>query len=455
MQAVWPDSFVEEVNVARSVHQLRKILAQDKNGNRFIETIPTKGYRFAIPVVACGSDKRALTKTSHDDSAASEPPGYSEGVTQNDPEKKSNSALISQRLPSPEPLQRHVLVFGLITTALILGVFWFSGIALRRNAGTTGQAPPTGNSGAYRLYLEGKFVLDRRHKNSGSEALPKFEEAIKLDPGFALAYAGKADAEWRIFYGLGRTHDEIARARASINKALSLDPDSSYAHTILCRVNATYDWDFHAAEKACRRAVETDPRNYDARHELAMLLTQFARHDEALAEIDTAVALAPTSYHRTNRSLILFHAKRYREAIDQLEQVRSSDPEFSEGVGWLWQYYALDRNFGKALESYISWEKQRGRPVAEDELKEAYSMHGWRGVQRAIAAKYIPGDRGGTLAAALHCQLGDKDKVFEFLEGDLKHRAIWMIHLIADPRFDPCRDDPRFVDVLKRVGLIQ
>ena len=450
MRAVWPDSFVEEVNIPRSVHHLRKTLGQDNNGSRFIETIPTKGYRFTMPVVeaetttpATGpeSDRASSTRSL---AGSAELPGeaYIDTDTQVSIERPWNLGL----------LRRPILVGGFVSVLLVLGAFWF-GSGTAYNVGMNGQTPPTRNSGAYRLYLEGKFILDRRHENHGEEALAKFEEAIKLDPDFALAYAGKADAEWRVFHTPQRAHDDIARTRASINKALSLDPNSSYAHTILCRMYTTYDWDFASAERACRRAVELDPNSHDARHELSMFLTQFARHSEAIAEVDAAVALAPTSFNKRQRALTLFYAKRYREAIDQFEEVRRSDPKFPEGLHWLWQFYAMDGNYDMALETYLDWQKDLGLTEAENDLRPIYSVEGWTGVQKAIVKKYKPGDRSGVTVAGLHCQLGDKDKTIEFLESELKRRTLWMIHLIADPRFDPCRDDPRFDAILQRVGL--
>lgn len=438
MKTVWPDAFVEEVNIPRSVHHLRKTLGQDDNGNRFIETVPTKGYRFTMPVVEGAAD--SPTWIDEKPAAAVEP------RIEKDPER------VYER-PHAGLLRRPILIGGIVAILLALSSFWYNGGTRQSEAGTNGQPPPTSNSGAYQLYMEGKFILDRRYENNGPEALPKFEEAIKLDPGFALAHAGKADAEWRVFIRHTRSHDDIARARASINKALTLDPANAYAHSVLCRVYSTYDWDFPAAEKACRRAVELDPKIHDARHELAMFLTQFARHDEALAEIDAAVALAPTSFNKRNRALILFNAKRYSEGIAELEQIKATDHESPHWLEWLWWFHAMNRDYDKALEAIIDWQKRLGRPEAENGLKSIYSEKGWTGVQRAIVREYNPGNPGFMHSGALLCQLREKDETFEFLESELKKRTLYMISLMADPRFDPCRDDPRFDGILERVGL--
>ena len=242
--------------------------------------------------------------------------------------------------------------------------------------------------------------------------------------------------------------------RTSIKKALALDPNNAYAHSLLCRINATYDWDFPAAERSCRRAVELDPKNHDARLELAMFLNQFARHDEALAEADAAIAIAPTSFNKHQRGIILFYAKRNREAIEQLEQVWSADPKFQRyPSGLLWWSYAMNGDHAKAVETYIDPQRWPDRVGASEELQSIFMAEGWAGFQKAAAKSYTLEGPRKVLCAALHCQLGNKEQTFEFLEAALKDRELWMIHLLGDPRFEPCRDDKRFDEILKRVGV--
>jgi len=444
LRAVWPDSFVEEINVPRAVHHLRKVLGQDNNGRRFIETVPTKGYRFTMPVVIGTSDDKVLARA---DQSTADLQASADGSPA-ETDKPGIARHQAARPLEPGLPGRPILVTGLLSIFLALGSYWYGGTPLSI-AGTKGQSPPTNSSGAYQLYLEGKFLLDRRHADDFRAALSKFEEALRLDPGFALAYAGKADAEWRGFTRPTRSHDDIARARNSVRSALELDPDNSYAHTLQCRIYATYDWNFAAAGKACRRAVEADPNSPDAHQELAMFLSQFGRHEEALAEIDTSIALAPTSHNKQQRALILFYSKRYSEGIEELKEIEASDADYPKWINWYWWFYAMNGETEKALEAYLA-----GHSESESELRSIYSNDGWKGVQRAIVEKYKHGDTRAFHAAALHCQLGNVDRSFEFLENELKNRALWMIHLRSDPRFDPCREDPRFESVLRRVGLI-
>ena len=449
MAAVWRDSFVEEGNLSRAIYELRRALGQDKNENKFIETVPTKGYRFTMPVVkGSAGGPTAIAERPHENAS-----DRSAAAAAVEPRIQLVKEAGQKRLSKTGFSRRPALIGSLLAILLIPGFFWYGGGTAPFNPGSNEQAPLTNHAGAYRLFLEGKLILDRRYENHPIEALAKFEEAIKLDPDFALAHAAKADAEWRLFIRHTQSHDDIARARASAYKALRLDPNSSYAHTVVCRMQTTFDWDFPAAEKTCRRAVELDPKSHDARHELAMFLTQFARHDEALAEIDAAVALAPTSFNKRNRAVILFHSKRYDLAIKQLEEIKASDPQSPHWLSWLWWVYALNRDYDNALDNYIDWQKRLGRPEAENDLKSIDSALGWAGVLRAMVRHYKPGESGALHSGAMLCQLGEMDETFEALERELKNRTLWLIHLIPDPRFDPCRDDPRFDSILKRVGL--
>jgi DNA-binding winged helix-turn-helix (wHTH) protein/Tfp pilus assembly protein PilF len=442
MKAVWPDSFVEEVNVARAVHHLRKALGQGDEGNRFIETVPTKGYRFIAAVESYnGTADRLAQPDAQTPDTGEEPEG---------PDRPAEPYGVKAGIGRSG--RKWFIAFGCVSALFVLGAVWYGGGISTSKAGASGDRPETRNSGAYRLYLEGKLILDLRHGGDGEAARAKFEEAIQLDPNFALAYAGRADAEWRVFL-ITRTLDDIARTRASINKALSLDPDNSYAHTVQCRVYMTFDWDFPAAETACRRAVELDPKSPDAHYELAMLLSLLGRHDEALAAIDTAVKLAPSSSTRNNRAIILFHARRYAEAIEEISQVIADDPDFPPARHWLWWYYAMNRDYDHAVEAYLAWRKYQGQTDRDEELRSIYSTEGWTGFENAILRDYRPPPAAASYpVAALHCQLGDKDKAFEILESDLKIRTLWMAFLKADPRFDPCRDDPRFDSIVRRVG---
>ena len=345
MQNVWADSFVEEANLSRIVYTLRKTLGQDNNGNKFIETVAKKGYRFVAKVEEVNGKRANL-------------PAFQ---TVNDPDSRKfeilDAEIVEDRLEGAEPRRlvkqqtpqrSHPRTVLILAIAFIIAVsvsgFWFSNESWTTSAGFRDLIPQTNNGEAYQHYQQGKFLVERKHKGDLGNALASFEKAIELDPNYAAAYVGKADVKMWMFWR-GASHEDISQARFAINKAIELDESNSYAHTLSCRLLGTYEWDFIAAEKACRRAVELDLKEHQARLELAFLLNVLGREDEAMREIDATVALAPTSFNQRSRGLILYHFRRYDEAIAQLQQVEDTDPNYHETDKWLIRAYEMKKEY--------------------------------------------------------------------------------------------------------------
>lgn len=429
IRAVWRDSFVDESNVARIIHTLRKALNEDENGNKFIETVATKGYRFVAPVErlnGLSADGATPAKEARD------------GPTPDRGQRKGDRAILIPVI---------LLIFAVVATGA-----WFVNRSLTAKTGPKALTPQTTNGEAYQNYQQGRVLVERAHKGDMEKALAHFERAISLDPNYADAYAGKADAQIHIFWGSKtQTHDEISQVRTGIAKALELDESRSYAHTLQCRLKATYDWDFRGAEKECLRAIELDPGSHEAHREMAFFRISFGRDDEALREMETAVALAPTSFNKRSRGLILYYSRRYDEAIEQLKQVKETDEEFSEVRKWLISCYEQKKDYDRALEARISQLEDGGAPPEEIEAtKAAFTRDGWPGVLRRIVEPTPP---VGIVGAMAYAQLGDADKALEALDKLFDRRAIMLVQSAREPRFDPIRNDPRFDDLLKRIGL--
>jgi DNA-binding winged helix-turn-helix (wHTH) protein/Tfp pilus assembly protein PilF len=429
MQAVWNDSYVEDGNLPRTIHILRKALGNDDGDSKYVETVPTKGYRFVAEVTRL--DEKA-------------PPL----------ELPIAAALAKPEAPRDvvRPLRRRKLFLA------VAGVLLISFLALGwRIADQVGASklrrltPPTLSGAAYTNYQSGRLHLERQYRGDYIEALNNFDTAIKLDPHFAAAYAGKADAEFFLFSDNG-THDEISLARLSLKRAMELDPNSSYAHALLCRIEATYDWDFADAESECRRSVSLDPKNDEARMELAFLLNSIGRRDDALKEMDTAIALAPTSFNKRSRGKLLYFARRYDEAIVQLKQVEATDPEYKECSRWIARCFEQKKDYAQALEFFIKYRESDGTGPGEIALlRRAFAVGGWPEVLRVSLPK---GQPNATLeTAGTFAQLGHKDNAFEVLDKMVKDRRMMIVQMDGDPRLDPLRTDPRFEQVAKRVGL--
>ncbi|MEO7539155.1 MAG: tetratricopeptide repeat protein [Pyrinomonadaceae bacterium] len=447
MQAVWPDSFVDEVNLPRTVHTIRATLGEDNNGNKFIETVPTKGYRFVARVEEVDGNGLGLPRQ--------------EGVFGPLDRRFGNFADSIQlqaieagkketRAGRPRPV--FIIAFAIILVVLVTG----SWLAYRSEMKTTdlrASAVQTKNGEAYQFYQQGKILIERGRWQDNDDALTSFERAIELDPTFVAAYVGKADAKIRIFWGSGG-HDDISQARAAINKAVELDRSNSYAHTLLCRIRGTYDWDFDEAEKECRRALELDPNDHEAHREMAFFLSSFGREGEALSEIDAAIELAPTSFNKRSRGVILYYARRYDEAIEQLRQVEETDPNAPDARRWLMNAYEMKKDYTQALGARIRQIEHHGATSDEvASVRAAFNESGWPGVLKNMVDPNNPATVGLPAVATTYAQLGDNDKAFESLERMFDGRSIMLIHCAREPRFDPIRSDPRFELLLKRIGL--
>ena len=466
MQLVWPNSFVEEANVARIVHTLRKKLGDDGNGNSFIETVPTKGYRFIADVsVEEVPKKNGIGATQS-----------SNGLLATPEAGQIPAPLVADIKSESEPsavLTRHSRwfrwAFALLGASIVMalaGWIGFGGRSFPAAVGLKFNAAMTSNKDAFFNYQEGKLLLEKRKREDQDKALEYFDKAIQLDPNFADAYAGRAVTKmWR--FEKDKDQDDMAQARTAIDRALELSGSSSFANFALGRMKITYDWEFQKGEQACKKAIELDPNNQDAHFELAMLYSQFAREEEALAEIDTAIALAPTSFNKTRRALILYYARRYDEAIEESRQIGQDDPEFDFANGVIVRSSERKGDYDTALDAQIKLFTSQGIDAEKIEIMRAkYASDGWPGVLRFIielteeSKKQKLGAGIGTgigkglvYIAGMYCQLGEYETAYKYLEEAFKQRNLWMIHQARDPRFDAMRNDARFQKMLKDVGL--
>jgi DNA-binding winged helix-turn-helix (wHTH) protein len=449
LQAIWPDRFVEEVNLARAVHTIRSTLAELDNATTYIETVPTKGYRFVAKVERLSPNLGHLLPL---ESSLPSAERQLESSVSADPEKPPifhQFINLVNRAGLGQSNARTIMLFviPIVLMAALTGA-WFAA-RYKENAGIKSSLVQTKSGEAYRLYQQGRFLIERSRGDDLKQALVNFEKAIDLDPNFAAAYAGKADTKMWIFWG-SALHDDISQARTAIDKAIKLDESNSYAHTLLCRLKGTYDYDFNGAESECRRAIELDPNDHEARRELALLLNAFGREEDALAEMNLAVELAPTSFNKRARGMILYYSRRYDEAIEQWRQVVDTDPTDIESLRWLMNVYELKGEHSSAFEVRIRQMEMSGAPPEDIETtKVAFNESGWPGVLKST----VDPKRPSMSTATKYAQLGDNDRAIQSLEDMFERRAIMVIQSGREPRLDPLRNDPRFIDLLKRIGL--
>jgi tetratricopeptide (TPR) repeat protein len=242
----------------------------------------------------------------------------------------------------------------------------------------------TTNEEAYRLYLHGMYILDKRNLADARKAAEIFEQAVRLDPNYAMAWAGKAHAH-RAIANFGRSpniQEEYQKSIEAINKALALDENLADAHSALCENKMLYEWDFDGAERECKRAIDLDPNSFLAHQIYSRYLFGRGRFDEAIAEVKTAIDLEPASlYSQRLYGNSLYNARRYEEAVLQFKRVMAMDPNFGTTYHWLWQSLEMQGNYAEAFEWFMKAQELQKRDAETIQLfKTAYQKLGWQGI---------------------------------------------------------------------------
>jgi DNA-binding winged helix-turn-helix (wHTH) protein/TolB-like protein/Tfp pilus assembly protein PilF len=609
LKSVWADSFVEEANVPRIVHTLRKVLGEDENGNKFIETVAKKGYRFVAEVdevrepiarnhengnrnfaIAIETFPETIAAENFPETIAAEklpeaefqipPPVTVETVVQLAKEQKHTTRIVlftvgflsaiflifllsfnRQSADSIAPNDiKSIAILPLkplmtenrdsiyelgVADSLILKLSPVKGLivrplsATRQYADVAQDAIAAGrqqqvdyvlasnyqiadgriritsqlinvqsglveevfkdeqnnsngfavqdavaanigqkllkklnrepnnlaakrympNEEAYRLYLDGMNLTDKQNIKEARKAAELFEQSVKLDPNYALGYAGLAYAHWTIAMYGGNENEEFPKAMNAVQRALALDENLAEAHSNLGQIQHTYEWKHLEAEKSHRRAIELEPNSSFAHRNYAFHLLDMGRFDEAVAEIKTAIDLDPNSvWNQRSLGNILYLARRYDEAIVQLKRVVEMD------ASRIQTYYGLSRSFeqkgdyAQAFEWFLRGETQGGKSAEElNSWKIVYNESGWQGVlRRQLEMSKEKEKKGEVQSAAVvrrSAQLGDTEQAFVYLEKSYQKRELLMIQLLIDPQLDSLRSDARFDVLVKRVRL--
>jgi serine/threonine-protein kinase len=323
------------------------------------------------------------------------------------------------------------------------------------SSGTSTAKRGTDNEEAYRLYLQGRNLT---MKGDYKKSIEFFENAIRLDPNYAQAYARMAHAyQFGEFGREGNVFIGTAKARELVKKALELDHNLAEAYMVRGAINMIYEFDFPAAEKDFLRTFELEPNNDTARWLYALLLANRRQFDQALVEIETAQAIDPSAeVYMTHRGRILYYARRYDESIVQFKRVLELDENLAVPYAWLRQVYAAKGNEAEAYEWFMIWQKRINHDRSET-YQKTYETAGWQGVQRKhLEFENLVENKTGNyfFNTARYCALlGETDQAFDYLNQAFEQRS-WLISTLkVDPAFDSLRDDPRFDELVRRVGL--
>ncbi len=322
------------------------------------------------------------------------------------------------------------------------------------------QPVSTQNYEAYDLYLKGQYFWNKRTMEGFERAIDYYQQAIAKDPGYARAYAGLADSYALMApYGAASPIEYMPKARAAALRALELDKDLPEAHTALALIVQNYDYDWQTAGREYQRAIELNPNYATAHHWYAEHLMWRGRFDEALRESERARQLDPLSLIiATDNGAILLYSRQYDRALEKLRTVRELDPGFPRVGGLIVRAYEQKGMFPEALADleklrplYSSW--------SCSELAYIYGRTGQK-AQAGIALTKLKQLNMGQpvdpiVFAAPYIGTGNKDEAFFWLNKAYAQHSNALTGLKADPLYDPLRSDPRFQDLLRRVGLTQ
>jgi len=434
MRKLWPDSFVEEGSLAQNVSLLRKALCENDT-QKFIETVPRRGYRFVATVVVttgrvADSTIRSIAVLPFKSLGQDKGDEYlSIGIAETLTTRLSSLKLLLVRptsavlkyassqkdaLQTGQELQVDTVLEGSIrragerlrVTARLVSVrdeavLWAdqfdeqftdifevedsisAKVAQALALKVSGEQQKrltrryTNNPEAYQLYLKGRYFWNKRTEEGFSQGIKQFKLAVAKDPTYALAYAGLADSYIGLtFYNFGAPHETMPKAKEAAMNALSIDSALAEAHTSLAHVLMNYDWNWSESEKEFKLAMQLNP-DYATAHQWYAIhyLTATDHLDEALEEMERALQLEPTSLVMNSfMGATLYFAGRYDEAIEQCRRTIEMDPNFAVAHWHIGLAYEQKEMFDEAIgEFQTATTLSGGSPLLKASLGHGYA----------------------------------------------------------------------------------
>jgi serine/threonine protein kinase/tetratricopeptide (TPR) repeat protein len=308
---------------------------------------------------------------------------------------------------------------------------------------------------AHDAYLRGLYFIQRR---DGDLAASYFRKAIALEPNYAAANAGLAEAlVTQLVAGEANGDDAKPFAVEAAKRAIELDPDSGEAYTALGAIDVAYLYDWNAAEKNLRKGIELSPSSSDAETWYAVYLTSIGRPAEAVDAMRRSVALDPLSFW-ANRLLgsMLYYSRRYDESLAALQRSLEIAPDKIGFVaGWNSGNYEQLGRYGDAFAEDMKVMASKLSPAEIASFRSAFETRGWKGYQEARVKYLLSRSMKGCIPNSLamsYLSLGNVDEAFRWLNRALDNRC-GTFDMSSDPRLDKIREDPRFTVLLHRVNL--
>ena len=322
---------------------------------------------------------------------------------------------------------------------------------------------PTTNVRAYNLYLLGRHHWNRFNPEGAQKSVEYFRQAIAEDSAFAPAYVGLANAYGLFAEGHGGgdvpSRQFFPLAKRAAARALELDPSNAEAWSVLGFLHFEYDFDWDEAGKEFARAVQLGRNVAIVRGQYAVYLAMLGRFDESMAEKRVAQSLDPlTPVFFGDQGYTLISAGRYDDALPECRKALELDPGFGPGHRCLGRAHMLAGRYEEALAEYRrAIEQMPDDPRAQSGIAQTYARAGNRPAARRILDSLVTVSRTRYVSpvpiAYIYASLGDRDRTLEWLERAVGERAGWVVDIYKAPEMDFLRSDPRFVRLLRRMGL--
>jgi len=508
MKIVWPNTAVEEGNLARNISTLRSVLGEPARAGRYIETIPWRGYRFVASVRkmqdSTGPALQSLAVLPFVNVGADPKRDYlADGITEGLITKMAQltnlrvtsrhstfryrgretdaptvgrelrvQAILTGRVAESEDMlsisvelieagnDRHIWGAQYIRRPDELfaaqDTIAHEIVARLRVEVSSGQEQRlvkrhTDSPDAYLLFLKGRYHFNKLTPEGVQRSLEYFAQAIALDPVYALAFAARADA-----------HNYLAQrdeSRQALRRALELDETLGEAHASLGFFKFLYEWDFAGAEAEFKRALALAPNYAEAHHWYAIYLANLGRHEEAFREAEIAVERDPLSLLMNMTAALNFYTGReYDRAIAQLKKVFELDRHFLAAHSVLGCVYVQQQKFPAALAEFASVLDLVGdAPQAAASVKvlmaQAFARWGNRDEALRLLAEVAAAPASPYSVAGVYAALGEIDQAYDLLHQALLEHDLQLVSLKVDPALDGTRTDPRFPRLVRQVGL--
>lgn len=319
---------------------------------------------------------------------------------------------------------------------------------------------PTDNIEAFNLYLRGRYFWNKYNKEWVLKAIDAFKQAIQIDSNYALAYCGLADAYFRLSNVSLQPREALPKAKEAALKAVQIDENLAEAHASLALIYVYYEHDWMRAEREFRQALELDPYLVSAHQRYGSYLTFMGRYEESLRHYETALELDPFSLQvNMNIATTYYLRGEYDRAVKHLDRTLELEPNYMPTHFVLGCVYIQQKRWEEAIKEFqFIYKLDEEAYLAMGFMGHAHALAGQRAeaetvlnvLQEIAQRKYV----SPYAMLVIHLVLGPEERVFELLEVLYQEHNDWLVWLKVSPELRPLHDDPRFRNLLKRVGFI-